>query len=78
MMIYIQVYQKKEGYGIIIRQDVNVIDVQFDSGKKTYIISTKFPMRPTFEDDAEIVAAMTAYEDKVKELKRLRDQRNKM
>lgn len=77
-LVGIQVYQKKEGYGIIIRQDVNVIDVQFDSGKKTYIISTKFPMRPTFEDDAEIVAAMTAYEDKVKELKRLRDQRNKM
>lgn len=77
-LVGIQVHQKKEGTGIIIRQDVNVIDVQFDGGQKTYIISTKFPMRPTFEDDTEIVVAMTDYEAKTKELKHLKQQRAKM
>lgn len=77
-LVGVQVYQKKEGYGIVVRQNVNQIAVEFETGEKAYIVSTKFPMRPTFEDDAEIVAAMTDYEEKLKELKRLQDQLKKL
>lgn len=77
-LVGVQVYQKKEGYGIVVRQNVNQIVVKFETGEKTYIVSTKFPMRPTFEDDAEIVAAMTDYVEKLGELKRLQDQLKKL
>ena len=36
-----------------------------------YIINTRFPVRPTFVDDAEIVEALTDYEQKTKELEAL-------
>jgi len=77
-LVGVQVHQKKEGYGTIVQQNVNQIVVEFASGKKTYIVSTKFPMRPTFEDDEAIVAAMTDYEEKLNELKRLRTQLSKL
>lgn len=63
-----QVYQKAYGTGVIIQQNINMIRVRFGELEKQYIISKKFPMRPTFEDDAEIVEAMTEYEIKLKEL----------
>lgn len=63
-----QVYQKAYGTGVIIQQNINMIRVRFGELEKLYIISKKFPMRPTFEDDAEIVEAMTEHEIKLKEL----------
>ena len=68
----IQVFQKAYGTGTIIAQNVNAIRVRFGEIEKQYIISSKFPMRPTFEDDAEIVAALTDYEAKQKELDTLK------
>ena len=66
-LVGIQVFQKTYGTGTVISQKVNTIRVQFGNVEKQYIISSKFPMRPTFEDDAEIVAAMTDYEITLKE-----------
>lgn len=73
-LVGIQVFQKTYGTGIIISQNVNTIRVRYEDVEKQYIISTKFPMRPTFEDDAEIVAALTDYEIKSKELAALKNQ----
>lgn len=63
-----QVCQKAYGTGVVIQQNINMVRVRFGELEKQYIISKKFPMRPTFEDDAEIVEAMTEYEIKLKEL----------
>lgn len=65
-------FQKAYGTGTVISQNVNAICVRFGEIEKKYIISSKFPMRPTFEDDAEIVAALTDYEIKTKELDALK------
>ena len=62
------VQMKGLGTGIVIQQNANLIRVRFGDIEKQYFISRKFPMRPTFEDDAEIVDAMTEYEAKLREL----------
>lgn len=67
-LVGIQVFQKAYGTGTVISQNVNTIRVRFGEIEKQYIISSKFPVRPTFEDDAEIVAALTDYEAKQKEM----------
>lgn len=67
-----QVHMKALGTGVVIQQNVNMIKVRFGDTEKQFIISTKYPMRPTFEDDAEIVEAMTDYEVKLRELDALR------
>lgn len=69
-----QVYQKAYGTGIVVQQNVNMIRVRFGDLEKQYIISKKFPMRPTFEDDAEILEALSDYEIKLKELDSLKKQ----
>ena len=73
-----QVHMKGLGSGIVIQQDVNLIRVRFGNVEKQYFISKKFPMRPTFEDDAEIVDAMTEYEAKLRELDVLKKKRSVM
>ena len=65
-------YQKAYGTGIVVQQNVNMIRVRFGDLEKQYIISKKFPMRPTFEDDAEILEALNDYEIKLKELDSLK------
>lgn len=67
-----QVQHKSWGTGTVIQQNINMVKVRFRETEKQFIISTKFPMRPTFEDDAEIVAAMTDYEAKMKERESLK------
>lgn len=67
-----QVYQKAYGTGIVVHQNVNMIRVRFGNLEKQYIISKKFPMRPTFEDDTEILEALNDYEIKLKELDSLK------
>lgn len=67
-----QVRHKSWGIGTVIQQNINMVRVRFSEVEKQFIISTKFPLRPTFEDDAEIVAAMTDYEVKTKELESLK------
>ena len=74
-LVGIQVHMKTLGTGIIIEQDVNRIRVRFGEVEKQYFVSNKFPMRPTFEDDAVIVEAMTEYEAKLKELDALKKKR---
>lgn len=70
-LIGTQVQHKSWGTGTVIQQNINMVRVRFGETEKPFIISKKFPMRPTFEDDEEIVAAMTDYEIKMKELESL-------
>lgn len=70
-----QVHMKSLGTGIVVEQSINRIRVRFAEVEKQYFVSKKFPMRPTFEDDGEIVEAMTEYESKLKELDSLKKKR---
>lgn len=77
-LVGLRVTQKIYGSGIVVHQDVNHIRVSFPSGEKNFIISSKFPMRPRFDDDEDIVAAMTDYEEKTKLLMSLKKQLSKL
>lgn len=70
-LIGTQVQYNKLGVGTVVQQDINKVRVRFEDVEKQFIISKKYPMRPVFEDDAEIVAVMTDYEVKLKELEGL-------
>lgn len=58
-----QVSTKQYGDGIVVTQDENKITVQFTDVEKTFMVHSRYAVRPTFEDDAEIVAAMSKRAD---------------
>lgn len=64
----VRVHQKTFGNGIIVRQEMNKIWVDFGNDEKLFTIHRDFVARPTFEDDAEIVDMYTEYGDKSKAL----------
>lgn len=70
-LVGVQVNEKHYGVGTIVSQNVNIIKVAFADGERSYIINKKYSMRPTFEDDVQIVDAMTDYELKLAERKTL-------
>jgi len=72
-LLNVQVNHKKYGDGIIIAQKVNQITIQFSDIEKIFMIHKKYGMRPTFENDTEVVEAFTVYADtadKIESLKR--------
>lgn len=77
-LLGVQVQEKNYGTGIIVWQDVNSIKVRFGEEIKQYTIHKQYIWRPRFEDDADIVAAMTDYDLKINEVKRLRKQVDKL
>lgn len=62
-LINVEVTQKTYGVGIIIGQERNKITVKFDNIEKVFMIHKKYSMRPTFENDTEVVEAFTVYSD---------------
>lgn len=77
-LLGVQVQEKKYGTGIIVEQNVNAIKVRFGEEIKPYTIHKKYMWRPKFEDDADIVAAMTDYDLKLNEVNGLRKQLDKL
>lgn len=53
-------------------QEINRIAVQFETSQKSFILDKKFPARPRFEDDEQIVDAFTAYGRAQEQIKRLK------
>ena len=49
------------GGGMVTEHNLNTIRVRFPGATKTFILDAKFPQRPTFENDADVVAAYTEY-----------------
>lgn len=60
-LIGVQVTSKQFGVGKVIEQDINKIKVAFPDIVKPFILDKKFPARPRFENDEEIVSAFTIY-----------------
>jgi len=70
-LVGVKVFQKALGEGTVIMQDMNKIRVRFGCEEKSFVIHKQYHLRPTFEDDTEIVEAMTEYADKSEEIKML-------
>lgn len=75
-LLDVEVSHKTYGSGIITKQNVNQVVIQFGDIEKAFIIHKKFAMRPTFENDVEVVEAFTAYADTLEKIKSLERQLN--
>ena len=60
-LIGVQVTSKQFGTGKVIEQKINNIRVAFPDKVVPFILDKKFPARPRFENDEEIVSAFTVY-----------------
>lgn len=77
-LLGVEVTQAMYGTGTVIAQKGSLITVEFPEKTTSYTINKKFPMRPRFENDDEVVEAFTQYDmlkaqkrKKEEELKRL-------
>ena len=57
LLLNVEVNSKKDGVGTVIEHDFNHIKVQFGNTIKKYDLDTKYRMRPSFENDVEVVNA---------------------
>ena len=71
-LVGVQVTAIPYGVGIVAEQDANKIKVQFSGIEKTFVLDERYPNRPRFEDDEQIVAAFTEYGRALEQIKRLR------
>ena len=62
-LVGVEVTDQKYGKGSIKYQQVNAVGIQFENVMKEYRIHEKFKMRPVFENDEEIVHALSVYAD---------------
>lgn len=71
-LLGVEVTQVKLGKGVVIEQSGSKIKVQFNHQKAvSYIINRKFPLRPRFEDDEDIVDAFTVYDELIQDKQKL-------
>lgn len=71
-LLDVTVSHKSYGEGVVVEQQINKIKVRFKDIEKSFIINKKFIMRPTFENDTEIVEAFTEYDSIKDEIGRLK------
>lgn len=77
-LINVEVTSPAFGVGTVIEQDINKIKVRFGAIDKSFVLDRKYPARPRFEDDDEIIDAFSEYgriQDEIKRLKRTLDLR---
>lgn len=60
-LVNVAVTSRLYGGGMVTEHNLNTIRVRFPGATKTFILDAKFPQRPTFENDADVVAAYTEY-----------------
>ena len=71
-LLGVQVTSTKDGTGVVIGQEINKIVVRFETKQKSFVLDKKYPARPRFEDDEQIVEAFTTYGRAQEEIKRLK------
>ena len=69
-----EVSSPKYGIGTVVSQDVNRINVQFESESKSFILDKKYAMLPHFEDDEAIIEAFTPYGRRNEKMNAIRKQ----
>lgn len=70
-LLNVEVYHKTYGVGTIVKQNINQVTIKFENEEKIFSIHKKFPKRPTFENDDEVVEAFTTYADSVSKIEKL-------
>lgn len=60
------------GVGTVAEQDTNKIKVQFSDIEKTFVLDERYPNRPRFEDDEQILSVFAEYGRALEQIKRLR------
>jgi len=73
-LLGVQVTTTKYGTGVVIWQEINKIKVRFKDVEKAYILDERYSLRPSFEDDDQIVSAFTQYAFEMRELAKLKAQ----
>ena len=73
-LLNVEVFHKKYGAGTIIKQNVNQITIKFENVEKIFVIHKKYAMRPTFENDTEVVEVFTLYADTISKIESLEHQ----
>lgn len=73
-LLGVRVTSETYGVGMVVSQDVNRIGVQFPGVKKDFILSSKYPQRPRFEDDEDVIEAFTAYGERMERIGQLKRQ----
>ena len=71
-LVGVQVTAIPYGVGTVAEQDANKIKVQFSDIEKTFVLDERYPNRPRFVDDEQIVSAFTEYGGAIEQIKRLR------
>lgn len=73
-LLDVQVEHTKYGPGVIVKQDVNKITVQFENTTKIFVINRKYTGLPKFEDADEALDAFTQYDNIKDEIRRLQNE----
>lgn len=76
-LINVEVVHHKYGKGIILAQEINKVNIKFENCEKVFVIHKKYAGRPTFENDTEIVEAMSEYDDINQQIKSFKEKMNK-
>lgn len=74
----VEVTSKTYGIGTVVEHEGNRIKVQFSEVNKTFILDKKYPMRPTFENDADVVEAYSEYASITHKIELLKQELEKM
>ncbi|MFI3226007.1 MAG: hypothetical protein R3Y09_01245 [Clostridia bacterium] len=67
----IKVTFKGFGIGEVIIQNGTKIKVKFEKVEKTFVLNRQYSMRPSFDDDTEIVEIFSEYDDLMEKIKKL-------
>ncbi len=71
-LLNVQVHHKQYGIGVIIEQTGTNVTVQFQEKSTQFTINKKFPARPKFENDEEIVEIFTQYDNCMEQIEQLK------
>ena len=77
-LINVEAHHHKYGKGVVVSQERNQVVIRFDSGEKTYVIHEQYAGRPTFEDDENVIRAMTDYGNICERIEELKEQLSKL
>lgn len=75
-LLDVEVTFPKYGIGTVVAQDVNKITVRFTEVEKDFVLDKAYSMRPTFENDEEVVETFTVYGRTQAEIEKLKRQLN--
>lgn len=74
-LLGVEVTSERYGRGIVVDQNVNSVKIRFAEAEKTFKLDGRYPGRPRFENDEQIVELFTAY---AREQERIRELRQRL